>query len=378
MAGQNNYFQGGQRDKVPVGLLQFDRSNPRFTPDKKPADDSDQAVIEYLDRTADLGELIQSIAASGYVDIEPLIVIDRNGALVVLEGNRRLAALKCLLNPALAKEANVSVPLIADALRPTLEMVSAFKVGHEDEARNLIGFKHINGPQGWDAYAKALYAAKWLDDEIKKGGSGLSLNEIASRMGDKHDTLYRIVSAVYVLQQAEENDLFRVDDRSKKNFHFSHLYTALTYSEYRDFLGLPKADRSANPQRNPVSPEYYPQLRMVLRWLYGSRAERVDPAIRTQAPDLSLLKRVLGNQLAKRVMMERGDLAEALELTIDGGDRFIKALVDAQAALRTASTEITNADTDNETVEIAVDVRRRAVFIAASLESSRPPASIDE
>lgn len=378
MAWQDDYFKGGQRDKVPVGLLHFDRANPRFTPDKRPNDESDAAVIEYLDRTADLGELIQSIASSGYVDIEPLIVIERDDLLIVLEGNRRLAALKCLLDPALAKEANVSVPVVDPALSPSLQAVTAFKVDREDEARNLIGFKHINGPQGWDAYAKALYAAKWLDDEVAKGDQGLSLNEIASRMGDKHDTLYRIVSAVYVLQQAEENDLFRVEDRAKKNFHFSHLYTALTYSEYRDFLGLPKADRSANPQRNPVSPDYYPQLKMVLIWLYGSRLERIDPAIRTQAPDLSLLKRVLGNPVARRVMMERSDLVEALELTIDGGDRFIKALVDAQAALRTASTEITSADEDDETMEIAVDVRRRAIFIAASLETARAPASTEE
>ena len=77
-------------------------------------------------------------------------------------------------------------------------------------------------------------------------------------------------------------------------------------------------------------------------------------------------------------MMERSDLVEALELTIDGGDRFIKALVDAQAALRTASTEITSADEDDETMEIAVDVRRRAIFIAASLETARAPASTEE
>ena len=378
MAWRDDFFKAGQRDKVPVELLHFDRENPRFTPDKRPTDTSDAAVIEYLDRTADLGELIQSIASSGYVDIEPLIVIGRGDNLIVLEGNRRLAALKSLLHPDLAKEANVSVPLVDEALRPGLKAVTAFKVEHEDEARNLIGFKHINGPQGWDAYAKALYAAKWLDDEVAKGENGLSLNEIASRMGDKHDTLYRIVSAAYVLQQAEDNDLFRVEDRSKKNFHFSHMYTALTYTEYREFLGLPKADRSANPQRNPVSEQYYPQLKMVLRWLYGSRLERIEPAIRTQAPDLSHLKKVLGNPVAKRVMMERGDLGEALELTIEGGDRFIKALVDAQAAMRTASTELTSADTDDQTLEIANDVRKRAVFIAVSLETVRNQARGDK
>lgn len=378
MTWRDTYFQAGQRDKVPVRFLDFDRSNPRFTPDKRPADDSESSIIEYLNRTADLGELIQSIASSGYVDIEPLIVMAQGEKLVVLEGNRRLAALKCLLDPSLALQAKITVPEIDDVRRETMLAVTAFKVEHPDDARNLIGFKHINGPQGWDAYAKALYAANWLDDEVAKGSAGLSLTDIAARMGDKHDTLYRIVSAVYVLQQAEELELFSVEDRSKKNFHFSHLYTALTYTEYREFLGLPRADRSANPVRNPIQTEFLPRLRELLLWLYGSRLERIEPAIRTQAPDLSHLKRVLGHPVARVLMMERGDLDEALQFTVEGSDRFIKALVDAQAALRAASTELSNASPDDEAVEISLDIRKRAVLIHNSLEAARLSADEEQ
>jgi ParB-like nuclease domain len=375
MAWWDKFFEEGSRGKVPIERLSFDRSNPRFTPDKQPASSSDAAIIEYLDRTADLGELVQSIAASGYIDIEPIIVIGRGNDLVVLEGNRRLAALKVLSSPTLANEARVSVPEVTAAVADTLKLVTAFKVQVEDEARNLIGFKHINGPQGWDSYAKALYAARWLDDETAKGDGGLSLAEIAARMGDKHDTLYRIVSAVYALRQAEEGEIFQVQDRAKKNFSFSHLYTAMTYAEYRDFLGLPKADRSANPPRNPVAKEKLPELKRLLHWLYGSKSERVEPAIKTQAPDLSLLKQVLGHPVARRVMLERNELGEALKLTVDGGDRFMKALVDAQSSLRVASTEITNAVSDAETMEIATDVRKRARFIFENLESASKDGS---
>ena len=90
----DTYFGAEKRAKVPVDRLVFDRKNPRYTPDKQPTNDSDEAIIRYLDRTADLGELVQSVAASGYIDIEPLIVMPRGSELVVLEGNRRLAALR--------------------------------------------------------------------------------------------------------------------------------------------------------------------------------------------------------------------------------------------------------------------------------------------
>lgn len=369
MAWWDQYFQTGVRGRVPPAKLTFDRENPRFTPDKQPINNTDAAIIAYLDRTADLGELIQSIASSGYIDIEPLIVIPRGGELVVLEGNRRLAALKSLLDPALAQAAGVSIPTVSRSLRTTLQEVSTFKVAHEDEARSIIGFKHINGPQGWDAYAKALYAARWLNEEVAKR-NGLSLTDIAARMGDRHDTLYRIVSAVYVLQQAEELDLFQVENRAKRNFSFSHLYTALTYTEYREFIGLPRADRSANPDRNPVEPRYYENLAILLRWLYGSKSERIEPAIKTQAPDLSLLKRVLGHPVARKVMLERSDLGEALTLTVGGNDRFSKALVDAQAALHQATRELPDADEDDENLNIAADIRKRAVFIYNALASA--------
>jgi hypothetical protein len=69
----------GQAEKVLVEILDFDENNPRFTPDKQPSGSSDSAVISMLAASADLSELIQSISTSGYINIEPLIVIERNG-----------------------------------------------------------------------------------------------------------------------------------------------------------------------------------------------------------------------------------------------------------------------------------------------------------
>ena len=366
----------GNRGAVPPLRLSFDRTNPRYTPDKQPSNTSDLAVIEYLDRTADLAELVESIAASGYIDIEPLVVTARGDDLVVLEGNRRLAALKLLLMPELARSAGIGVPdMTADAVA-SLQLISVFKVASERDARELIGFKHINGPQTWDSYAKARYAARWLDEEMERGDDGLTLTDIAARMGDKHATLYRIVSALYVLEQAEREQLFSVDDRSVRGFSFSHLYTALTYIEYREFIGLVKADRSANPERNPVQPEFFDRLKLLLIWLYGSKSAGRKAAIRSQNPDLNSLKRVLGHPVARRAMMERGDLPEALEMTIEGSDKFAKALFDAQAALKLATGELSNALFDRELLEVTEDALRRVSLIRnhLTLLNSPPPS----
>ena len=186
----------GQAEPVPVEFLDFDENNARFTPDKRPSSSNDSAVISMLAATADLSELIQSISTSGYINIEPLIVIERRGRLAVLEGNRRLAAVKALRDPELAKAARISTPPMELAQRATLNELLAYRVADEDEARDLIGFKHINGPQSWDAFAKARFAARWLDDEHRKKAAGqphLTLERIASRMGDEHLTIHRMV-----------------------------------------------------------------------------------------------------------------------------------------------------------------------------------------
>jgi hypothetical protein len=110
----------------------------------------------------------------------------------------------------------------------------------------------------------------------------------------------------------------------------------------------------------------------MLIWLFGSRSERIEPAIKTQAPGLSELKKVLGHPTARKVMLERNDLPEALKLTFDGSDRFSKALADARASLESAVGEVTNAAVDPELVEIAADAAKRAVFLHHYLNTQLP------
>lgn len=73
--------------KVSVDLLRFDTANPRYSGERLK---NDAEIIRFLYGSADLSELLQSIAANGYIDIEPLVVTLSGSQYVVLEGNRRL------------------------------------------------------------------------------------------------------------------------------------------------------------------------------------------------------------------------------------------------------------------------------------------------
>ena len=274
--------------------LHFDPLNPRYATDNRRPYENDAQIVESLYESSDLGELLQSISTSGYVDIEPLIVLGQEDMLIVLEGNRRLAALRLLTDPSLASSCGITPPPITPGKEVTFSTVSVYRVEHRNEARDFIGFKHINGAHRWDSIAKACYAAAWLDEEREKGYSGSTLREIARRMGDRHSTLQRMVSGYYVLKQAEQNRLFNMDDReSGKKFFFSHLYTALTRPGYRHYLGLADESRSAEPEIDPIPAEHLPQLRQVLLWLYGSDSDQMPAVIRSQNPHVRQLGEVL-------------------------------------------------------------------------------------
>jgi hypothetical protein len=60
-----------QSQKISVKHLRFDASNPRYSGLNL---HGDVEIIRYLSDASDVGELLQSIAANGYIDIEPLIV----------------------------------------------------------------------------------------------------------------------------------------------------------------------------------------------------------------------------------------------------------------------------------------------------------------
>lgn len=356
--------------EVPVDFLVFDQENPRFTPDKRPEDATDAAIIAKLASTADLAELVQSIATSGYINIEPLIVILKADRLVVLEGNRRLAAIKCLRDREIALAAKVSTPPISEKVRRSLEAILVYRVAHEDDARELIGFKHINGPQAWDAYAKASYAAKWLDSQRGRRDA-LTLADIASRMGDKHATIHRMVTAFYVLRQAEDEELYDIADRQKNAFSFSHLYTGLSYNEFSDYVGMTRISRDQDPELKPVPPDKTKNLRNLLVWLYGSKNDGVQPVIRSQNPDLGKLRDVLSSKAASRELEERGDLDAALITATPKDLRFSRHLLQANAELQKAIETLDgfDAETQSELQEIALSASKRATIIRSSIEA---------
>lgn len=366
------------RTAVPLAVehLQFDPRNPRYTPDQNMEGASDAEIIEQFRQRADLDELIESIASSGYIDIDPLIVTPSGNHYTVLEGNRRLAAIKLLSQPGLAEECGISLPQIEPDTPETLNEVTVYVVNDREDARDFIGFKHINGPHRWDSLAKARFAAEWYRRERDQG---VTLRDIARRLGDRHDTIKRMVAGIYVLEQAGEKYIFDISDRYPgRPFAFSHLYTALTRPGYREFLGLPLEWRTVDPAPNPIPEDHLENLRQVLIWIYGAKEDDIRPVVTSQNPHIKQLAQILERPKARAVMMATNDLKAAYAEVETPALQFETALVGAHQNAESALGKVAGYDGKDETLlEIANELGQTSEVIVTTMKAKKNKISDD-
>jgi hypothetical protein len=309
--------EGHEIRPIKVADLRLDLENPRFVGLQFATEDE---MIGYLYENADLSELLLSILNSGYMDFEPIVV--RRGDNTVLEGNRRVAALRLIRDDKLREALRVRLPAEpTDQACP--DEIRAVLVDDTADARKFIGFKHINGPQKWDAMSKAKYAADWHAE-------GTSLEDISRALGDTFNTVTRLVDGYSVFKQAVDAG-FDPERRTARRFAFSHLYTALTRASIKQWLEL------GDGQNGPLVPaQHTDRLLQLMSWLYG-QGDGEPAVVRTQNPDLNRLADVVGNPRTLEMLNTTRNLTIAHEELEPPTTRLESALIQAVKYTEAAS-----------------------------------------
>jgi hypothetical protein len=142
----------------PEDLL-LDAKNPRLVEYAQGRDPTQFDLLRTLWQKMAVDELAMSMAANGFFQHEPLFVAEENGKQVVIEGNRRLAALKILRDATLRRRLKITdLPELSEEDRALFDEVPIVKTDRKS-LWQYIGFKHVNGPAKWGSYAKAQYIA---------------------------------------------------------------------------------------------------------------------------------------------------------------------------------------------------------------------------
>ena len=246
-----------------ISELSFDRKNPRLSEYDIDENSSEDEVIRVLWDAMDVWELVLSIAASGFFPHEPIIVAQEEMRNVVIEGNRRLAAVKLLLEPKLAEGFGKAIPIITPEAKNALRELPVL-LNSREQAWRFLGFKHVNGPAKWSSYAKSQYIG-----DVHRNFE-VPLEAIARQIGDTHNTVQRLFRGLMVIEQAERINVFDREDRYQRHFSFSHLYTGMGYDGIASFIGL-RPETEENEE--PVPIEKKNELGELCVWLYGSRKQ---------------------------------------------------------------------------------------------------------
>lgn len=352
----------GNIDSLPTADLHFDRENPRLAEYGITRTAKDDEIISILWDAMDIRELVQSVAASGYFEHEPLIIAEENKKKVVIEGNRRLAAVKVLLDPSIVTEKNWNVPTLREAELKKLENLPV-RISTRENFWRYIGFKHVNGPAKWSGYAKAKYIAD-VHREYQ-----ISLEAIAEQIGDRHKTVQRLYRGLMVIEQAEKEKVYDRENRFRQRFAFSHLYTGLDYDGISKFLSLESEDAETT---TPVPDEAITNLGELCVWLYGSKKDKKPPVVETQNPHLRQLNDVLKNREAIAALRAGEELAAAFELSRPPTAVFEEALLTSKRELQNARAYLTTGyDGSEDLLRIAGTVANMADDIYSEMERKR-------
>ncbi len=350
-----------------VNKLLLDSENPRLASGS--GGDTQIDLLRVLWTEMAVEDVAMSIAANGFFPEETLFVIPNKSKMggsddyVVVEGNRRLAAVLLLIRDDLREKIKATdLPHVSEKARAKLQELPVAIYPDRKSLWEYFGFRHINGPKPWDAFSKATYVA-FVHERYK-----FTLDTIAEKIGDRHSTVRRLYRGIVVLRQAEDRGVFNKEDRIRNRFFFSHLYTAVDQPEFQKFLGITP---DGSLRLNPVPPAKLGQLAQLMVWLYGSRSQGKEPIVRTQNPDLNTLRVVVGKSAAISALESGFSLERAHENARGDKLRFREALTKAKEDLIQANGAMTlGFSGEEELVETMSEITELATEMLESMERS--------
>ena len=152
--------------RLSVTSLHLDAKNPRLG--RETASRAPREIIQYLFDHDKAYEVAESIVRCGYFPNEPLLAVDEDGRHVVVEGNRRLAALKALAEPGLLEGAqHRQMDRLARRIADPSELarVPVTLAPTRKATDRLIVSRHISTPvKAWRPENRASFILEKLEE----------------------------------------------------------------------------------------------------------------------------------------------------------------------------------------------------------------------
>jgi len=295
---------------IDVNKLRLDPENPRL-PEGMDGTVSEKVVEYYIDNYV-LDELVDSYIESGYFQQEPMVVrpSPSEDTYVVLEGNRRLAALIQLLR--LPGHVAKSAPEDVSAdVRKRLRKIPCLVVQGRGDIASYLGFRHIGGLKPWPPEAKARFVASEIESFVKAKGSGNPFAHVGRMIGTNAQAVRESYYSLRLLRYGRAE--YGIDVAYVLNHRFGVWQRCMSSKGIAERLGISIPHEHGDFKKSIESVDS--------KWLKTLVEDLTTPdgktAILEDSRDVTIYGYVINNKQAHKLLRQTRDLAAA-ELLVSG------------------------------------------------------------
>lgn len=315
---------------IPISDLKLDLFNPRLPKSKQGKDE--KSVIEFMLLEAATLELMLAIAENDFFAGELLLVVKdetEQGKYIVIEGNRRLTAVKLLHNPELTSVKKIATKEIVDnaKFKPTELPCLVFE--DKDKILKYLGFRHITGIKSWRLLEKARYLFELRNSNDFQNLSFLDASrEIAKMIGSTSAYVKRLLISFELFKVVEDEAFYKIEGLNDTRFFLNYFTDSLNKDNIRNFINV---DINSEKPLENLNNEH---LKKLTHWWFEK--SEGQSRVLGDSEGLKLLDKVLGHKEAL-VAFERGlSIYDAYEITDDFDIQFENRIKDTLKVIERA------------------------------------------
>lgn len=369
--GRQNYNSTAGRSVIQwlaLDDLLLDLDNPRLP---TYVNKTEPDIIEFIAKNTSLEDLMSAISENGFFPGEPLVAIPcstNKGKYIVIEGNRRLSAVKLLNDISLLNKPSARMTsIVNNTTIPPTSLPVVVRDSRED-VLPYLGFRHISGVKQWEPLAKARYIKQLFDTTSPKLAPTDRYYEVAKIIGSKRDFIKRNLDAYAIYNIIEENDFFGIDEVKEDLVKFSVLSTALADEKVGGFIDLGQSgspDPIVDNKKINVT-----HLRELTEWMFKDQGGDKGTVL-GESRNIKYLSQVLNNHKAVTVLRSGATLDYAYRLTKGVTEDFRNALYLADQSLSNAAAVVANVEFSQELLDVSSSILKTIKMIGSTIKEKK-------
>lgn len=319
-----------EKSTIQLQDLYFDPQNPRLPKHLLGVTD-EKKIIEYMVRYGNIVELMQSIGETGYSEAEPLLVVPDatiTGKYIVVEGNRRLAALKLLSSPELTTLRRTLISNVLSEVKYKPTQIPVIIYPQRNDVLDYLGYRHITGVKDWGALEKARYLDQLYSLHIDQLGKDKIYPVLAKMIGSRSDYVAKLHTALRLYDHANDEAYYGAEIE-EKDFNFSWLTTALSFTGTVSYLGL------ESPGDSDLSHLNEDNFKQLFVWMFDPKKKKID-----DSRQITELNKIIEAPQALEKLKSGSSISEAILYTSAPNETFLELIEKAKSALQSCKNMI--------------------------------------